>query len=64
MTRFLKLVGSHWLEMAGLSLHDEAVRRSAAHGKEGVNGSSPLEGFVVFGVVERDVGAWLARVSG
>jgi hypothetical protein len=24
------------------------------HGKEGVNGSSPLEGFAVFGLVERN----------
>jgi hypothetical protein len=31
--------------MAALSHHDDAVKRPEAHGKEGVNGSSPLEGF-------------------
>ena len=40
--------------MADLSHHDEAGIRSAAYGKEGVNGSSPLEGFAVFGLAERN----------
>jgi hypothetical protein len=35
------------------------------HGKEGVNGSSPLEGFVVIGVVERILAVcWLAVCGG
>lgn len=34
-TRSPKLNGLHWLEMAGLSLHDDAVTRPGAHGKEG-----------------------------
>jgi hypothetical protein len=37
-----------------LSGRGGAVPPLELHGKEGVNGSSPLEGSLVFGVVERN----------
>jgi hypothetical protein len=40
-------------EMAALSDSDHPDTAGEAHGKEGVNGSSPLEGFAF--------GAWLSQ---
>jgi hypothetical protein len=38
--------GPKWREMAVVSLSDYRDTPGEAHGKEGVNGSSPLEGFL------------------
>jgi hypothetical protein len=43
-----------WRELAAVSPSDQRDTPGEAHGKEGVNGSSPLEGFAV--------PVWLSRI--